>query len=381
MNCDGVRTATHEYLRGWLEPREAQAVRSHLDGCLPCSQECRSTGTSLALLEALPEISALPETWKKIEARLAPLPATASRPGVFRFWLRAAAAASLLVAAASFILLAVMPRSGALPVVAETHKALNWNEPFTAPAYTQIEIPDVGILKLKENTTLRLPGPRLCLLEQGEVFAEIVPSGRGFELRSGETTVTVHGTKFGVAATGAVYVVEGRVAVASPRGRLELTRGQAVNGDLVEVNADEYLRWLARYERPDVRLTLDPRDQTTITPGAPLKWNLILETDALAPLYLGKPRDLSQFLTLVINDTPVPLDAAGVGLKTGGTAPNGLVRLDVAHSCVLECAVDPALFHDLGRASVRAVYTSGAQAPEGAWVGTVRSAPVHVEVK
>jgi ferric-dicitrate binding protein FerR (iron transport regulator) len=381
MNCDGIRTSAHEYLKGWLEPREAQAVRSHLDGCPACSQEHRTTGTSLALLEALPEISALPETWKKIEARLAPVPATAARPGVFRFWLRTAAAASLLVAVASFILLAAMPRSGALPVVVETHKALNWSEPFTAPAYAQIEIPDVGILKLKENTTLRLAGPRLCLLERGEVFAEIIPSGRGFELRSGETIVTVHGTKFGVAATGAVYVVEGRVAVASPRGRLELTRGQAVNEALVEVNADDYLHWLARYERPDVRLTLDPRDQTTITPGAPLKWNLILETDALAPLYLGKPRDLSQFLTLVINDTPVPLDAAGVGLKTGGAAPNGLVRLDVAHGCILECAVDPALFHDRGRASVRAVYTSGAQAPEGAWIGTVRSAPVLVEVK
>ncbi len=380
MNCDGIRTATHEYLKGWLEPREAQAVRSHLDGCTACSQEYRSAESSLALLETLlenlPEIEATPETWKRIESSIPP-----RKPAVFKFWLRTAAAASILVAAASFILLASMPRSRALPVVAETHKALNWNEPFTARAYTQIEIPDIGTLKLKENTTVRLPGPRLCVLESGELFAEIVPSGRGFEIRTGETTVTVHGTKFGVASSGAVYVVEGRVAVASPRGRLELTRGRAVNEALVEVSADDYVRWLARYERPDVRLTLDPRDATTITPGAPLKWYLKLETDALAPLYLGKPRDLSQFLTLVINDTPVPIDAAGVTLRDGVAGPNGLVRLDVSHSCVLECAVDPALFREKGRATVRAVYNSGAQAPDGAWVGTVRSAPVLVEVK
>ncbi|HXX92255.1 MAG TPA: FecR domain-containing protein, partial [Planctomycetota bacterium] len=230
MNCDGIRARAHEYLKGWLEPGEAHAVQSHLDGCPACSDDLRRTGSSLALLEALPEIDPLPETWKKIHARLEGPSRTASRPGVLRFWLRATAAASVLVAAASFILLATMPRAGALPVVAETHKALNWNERFTAPAYTQIEIPDVGILKLKENTALRFPGPRRCVLEKGEVFAEIVPSGLGFELRSGETTVTVHGTRFGVAETGAVYVVEGRVAVASPRGRRELTRGQAVNG-------------------------------------------------------------------------------------------------------------------------------------------------------
>ena len=150
----------------------------------------------------------------------------------------------------------------------------------------------------------------------------------------------------------------------------------------VEISVDDSLRWLARYERPEVRLVLDPLDKTTITPGAPLSWHLKLETDALAPLYLGKPRDLSQFFSLVINETTVlPLDVAGVSLKTGSPASNGLVRLDVSHSCILECAVDPALFREKGSATVRAVYNSGAQAPDGAWVGTVRSAAVRVEVK
>jgi hypothetical protein len=269
-----------------------------------------------------------------------------------------------------------------LPVVAETHKALNWNEAFTAPAFVKIEIPDVGTLKLNQDTTLRLLNSRTCILEKGEVFAEIVPSGRGFEIRSGETTVRVHGTKFGVTTPGTVYVVEGQVEVRSPRGRLDLTPGRAVNAALVEVSVDDYLRWLARHERPDVRLTLDPLDRTTITSGTPLTWNLKLETDALAPLYLGKPRDLSQFFSLVINESTVlPLDVAGVALKNGSSAANGLVRLDVSHSCVLECAVDPALFREKGPATVRAVYNSGAQAPDGAWVGTVRSPAIHVEVK
>jgi len=377
MNCSGIRDSAHEYLKGWLEPREAQDIQGHLERCPNCSVELKATQAHLALLGSLPEITPAPETWTRIEAKIAPRKAAS-----LKAWIRLAAAASILAAAASYMMLATMPRARALPVVAETHKALNWNEAFTAPAFTRIEIPEVGTLKLNQDTTLRLPDPRTCILEKGEVFAEIVPSGRGFVIRSGETTVTVHGTKFGVTAPGTVYVVEGRVAVASPRGRLELTRGQvAVNAALVELSAGEPLRWLARYERPDVRLTLDPLDRTTVTPGAPLKWTLKLETDALAPLYLGKPRDLSQFFTLIINDRPVALDAAGVTLKEAVPAPNGLVRLDVSHSCVLECAVDPALFHEKGRATVSAVYNSGAQAPEGAWIGTVRSAPVHVEVK
>ena len=263
MNCDGIRESANEYLKGWLEPREAQVVRQHLETCPDCSADLRITRTRLALLETLPEIEPAPETWTRIEAQLAP-----RRKPLFKFWLRVAAAASILVAAASYLMLATMPRSRALPVVAETHKALNWNEPFTAQTYTRIEIPDVGTLKLNQDTTLRLPDSRTCILERGEVFAEIAPSGRGFEIRSGETTVTVHGTRFGVSAPGTVYVVEGRVAVASRGGRLELTRGQvAVNAALVEVSADDYVKWLARYERPDVRLTLDPQDRATITPG------------------------------------------------------------------------------------------------------------------
>src|SRR5947209_3110705 len=153
MTCDGIRESAHEYLKGWLEPREAQVVRQHLDRCPECSADLETTRTQLALLDTLPEIEAAPETWNRIEAHL-PRPsfahrlvgtagATEGKPA-FKFWLRMAAAAIILVAVGSFILLATMPRSGALPVVAETHKALTWNEPFTAPAFTKIEIPDVG---------------------------------------------------------------------------------------------------------------------------------------------------------------------------------------------------------------------------------------------
>jgi hypothetical protein len=332
----------------------------------------------LSLLKTLPEIEPSPLTWKKIEAQITP-----RRPLAFRHWLRVAAAASVMVAVLSFAVVMNATRTGALPVVVETGKALNsWSDRYTAEQFTTLLIPDVGTLKLNKNASLRFESPRCVLLESGEVFAEIAPSGKGFEIRSGESTVRVKGTKFGVTAPSTVYVVEGAVEVTGPRGHLSLgPRQAAVESRLVELGAEDHLRWLAQYERPAVRLKLDPRDQTTITPGAPLKWNLILETDALAPLTLGKPRDVSQYFTLVVEGASRPLDASRVSVKDARTAANGLVRLDVTHPCILECAIDPALFSEKGRVNVRAVFTSGNPASDTLWEGTVRSQSVTVEVR
>jgi hypothetical protein len=348
-------------------------------GSSPDETEVSNIQSALSLLKSLPEIEPSPETWKQIEAKL-----PARQPAAFRFWLRAAAAASIMVAVVSFaVVVKTTPRTGALPVVVETGKAISsWTERYTAERFTTLLIPDVGTLRLNKNATLRFENPRSVLLESGEVFADILPSGKGFEIRSGESTVRVKGTRFGVTAPSTVYVVEGAVEVSSPRGHLSLGPRQAsVESRLVEIGVEDHLRWLAQYERPSVRLKLDPRDQTTVTPGAPLKWNLILETDALAPLTLGKPRDVSQFFSLIVEGAARPLDVSRVTVKEARAGANGLVRLDVTHPCILECAVDPGLFHEKGRVSVRAVFTSGNPAAENLWEGTVRSQPVNVEVR
>lgn len=356
-------------------------IRALLGECQPGSSpdetEVANIQSALSLLKALPDLEPSPETWNRIATRL-----PARKPAAFKFWLRAAAAASIMVAALSFAVVANMPRTGALPVD-DTGKAFSsWKERYTAAKFTTLIIPDVGTLKLNKNATLRFENPRSVVLESGEIFAEITPSGRGFEIRSGESTVRVKGTRFGVTAPSTVYVVEGAVEVTSPRGRLSLGAQQAaVESRLVEIGAEDHLRWLAQYERPSVRLTLDPRDQTTITPGAPLKWHLILETDALAPLTLGKPRDVSQFFSLIVDGVARPLDAARVTVKDARSGPNGVVRLNVTHPCILECAVDPGLFPEKGRVSVRAGFTSGNPAAENLWEGALRSQPVTVEVR
>jgi len=338
--------------------------------------------STLSLLKALPEIDPSPDLWKKIECRLeTPVSAPVGKVHHFKFWLRAAAAASILAAALSFAVVTNATRTGALPVVVETGKAIT-SERYTATQFTTLLIPDVGTLKLNKNATLRFESPRALVLESGELFADIIPSGQGFQIRSGDSTVRVKGTRFGVTAPSTVYVVEGAVEVKSPRGNLNLGPQQAsVESRLTEIGAGDHLRWLQQYERPAVRLKLDPRDQTTVTPGAPLKWHLILETDALAPLTLGKPRDVSQFFSLIINGHARPLDAVRVTVKEAKGGANGLVRLDVTHPCILECAVDPALFVEKGRVNVRAVITSGNPASESHWEGTVLSQTLTVEVR
>ncbi len=348
MNCEGCRGLSHAYLRGECAPDEARDAAVHLAACADCAADVRETRAVLERLAALPQI----------EPR---------RP---RSRAPAAAAAGLLAAAVLLGIFFGRPRPRPLPVAVETRQALSWDEPFHAAGFTTLALPGAGVLKLKPGTVLRCAGPREVLLESGEVFAEIT---RGFEIRAGDTVARVRGTRFGMAAPSTVYVLEGSVDVSSPRGNVRLGSDQvAVDARLVEVTAADRLRWLAPYERPSIRLTLDPQDRTTITPGAPLRWRFILETDALAPHTLADPGDPSQFLSLNIDGALASLDLSRAG---------GRARLDVAHPCVIVCPVDPALFREKGRAKVRAVFTSGANAPPPAWVGIVQSEPVDVEVR
>src|SRR5437016_1720940 len=89
-------------------------------GSLPDETEVGAIQSALSLLKALPEIEPSPETWKKIESKL-----PGRRSVVFKYWLRTAVAASVMAAALSFAVAIHAPRTGALPVVVETGKALN----------------------------------------------------------------------------------------------------------------------------------------------------------------------------------------------------------------------------------------------------------------
>jgi ferric-dicitrate binding protein FerR (iron transport regulator) len=378
MDCEGVRKLGIELRIDEVSAADRSAVDAHRAGCASCASDDHDLHATLELLhQALPEIEPAPGGWTRLEARLAPRAPVRSSTR----WLPAAAAAGILAAAASFLVLLFLPGSpGTSPVVADTGETLAWEAPYQADRFTTLTLPGTGILKLDAGTRVRFAGPRAVVLESGRLFAEILPSGRGFEVRAPETLARVQGTRFGVAVPATVCVVEGLVQVSTAAGTREVGPRQAIVGDRL-TELDEHLVWLVQHERPSLRLRLDPLDRDTVTPGSPLKWHVILETDAVAPLFLGRPRDLSQTLSLLIDDVVVPLDPNSIRLAEASVGASGRVRIDVARRCVLECGVDPALFRVKGPVRVRASYTSGAHAPEGAWVGFVRSDPVTVEVR
>jgi ferric-dicitrate binding protein FerR (iron transport regulator) len=377
MECARFRDELHAVVTGRAAADLVRDARGHEAACPSCAAEARGLGAALELLRRVPEEDPAPRVWEAIRRGLAPRPSAA-----LAFWIRTAAAASLLVAALSFTLLFARAPAEARPVVVETSRALAWGEPLRVEDFATIKIPDVGTLKAGAGTVLRFRDARRAVLEGGEIFAEILPSGRGFEVRAPAARARVDGTRFGVRAPSTVYVLEGRVAVETSSWKGELGPRQGVVGPrLVEVSAEDHLRWLLERERPGVRLTLDPGEATVVTPGAPLRWRLILETDALAPLRLAPLGDPSQFISLRIDGAFVPLEPGRLSLREAAAGPNGWVRLDVSHRCVIECAVDPALFREKGAARVRAFFSSGAQAPEGAWMGLVASNEITVEVR
>src|SRR5688572_13917237 len=109
-------------------------LRDEGPGSSPDETEVAAIQSALSLLKTLPEVEPSPETWKRIESRL-----PRRQPVAFRFWVRAAAAASIMVAVLSFAVTMNPPRTGALPVVVETGKALNsWSERYTAPQFTTL---------------------------------------------------------------------------------------------------------------------------------------------------------------------------------------------------------------------------------------------------
>src|SRR5687767_14401037 len=107
-------------------------LREQTPGSTPDESEVGALQSTLSLLKALPDINPSPDLWKTIERRLEPPVAVpAGKVHSCKFWLRAAAAASILAAALSFAVVANTPRTGALPVIDETGKAIT-SERYTA---------------------------------------------------------------------------------------------------------------------------------------------------------------------------------------------------------------------------------------------------------
>lgn len=392
MTCDRIAPELYEFTRGRLDDADLRRVRDHLATCPSCSAEAASLPKSLSLLSAIEEIEPSPRILENLSREIS----ASGRPNLPRFRLLRvaigiAAAASLLVAVFSFLLL-----YSANPTLAATvsftagdgvrvGQSVLLAAPFHASEYTALTIPDVGTLKLNRDTRIEFLSPRRVVLQGGEVFAEIQPGGRGFVVEVSGASATVHGTRFGVRMSDRplLYVIEGRVELSGAAGRIEVGAEQtavaAPKPEIVErENASRHAGWIAAYERPNLWIEAKA--------GSP-SWTVTLQTHSPVPVYLRSFRDEAAHLYARIEPPSgravnVPVGGDSIRVLRGSQGPDGLLRLDVSSSCEVAVTLDPGLFRE-GPGTYRV--SIGCFSPpdpdhRSLWSGVSESLPVPVEV-
>lgn len=396
MKCESVREELYGFLKGWVDDEAGRAIRSHLESCPACAAETQALPQTLAALHEIEEVSPAPRVWEAIEQEIAaPARVAAATPRfrALRTMIGVAAAASVLVAVFSFLILYWSNATIAATVVEfrpvdgatdlRPGQTIGLNQPFTARSYTVLTVPDVGILKLNRDTKIEFVSRRKIRLHSGELFADIEPGGRGFEVEGPDATARVHGTKFGMRTgqTTLLYVIKGRVELTTPAGSVEVTGEQSAVASpkpaIAETTgASRHAEWIAAYESPALWIEAKPGRQT---------WTVTLSTNSPAPLFLRDLRDAAGHLYAVIQHEKsepyvVRLEAEALRVDQALPGPNGLLRLDVTHSCMFSATLEPGLFrHGPGRYHVSIGYMSMPDAERRSlWSGRAESLPVEV---
>lgn len=390
--CDGIRVNLTARRTGDLDPRNTAEVDAHLRGCAACSAEAQSEQSVLSLLQTVDDITPSPRVWQRLDRETRGL-RKLSLTGPLKF----AAAAGILAAAFSFVFVAKALRPAGVATVAAVAPgspytpgtALRLNERFATPAFALLTLPDVGTLKLNRDTVIVFESPRRVLLEKGELFADIRSDAQGFQVRSGATEVSVHGTRFGVRAgdTSTVYVVDGRVEVSGPGGKTTLAGQQmADGGGAARPLEDDALRWIASSESPIVALTAVAKS-ARLTRGDPLDLYVRFETSSPAPVLLPPLEDLLPLVRLNVTDAAgkpylVRIPASSLRHSECRTrGPNGPVRLDVSTPCVLTLRIAPDLLPPTGSFRIRAAFQPGAARGGDFWARELESESFEVDLK
>ncbi len=399
MDCRDALNRIPAYRTGDLEPAELETVGAHLANCPSCRDDAHDAESRLALLKSIDDIDPDPAAWTRLETAIRRdlvAPRRASAP--FRGLLRFAAAASIALAVFSFIFAVQATRHGLAATIAvvgpgdgvEPGRRILPGETFLAPAYLVLALPEVGTLKVQKGTELVFDSPRRLRISRGEVFAEILPSGKGFSVLCSDATVTVHGTRFGVrsdAGPASVYVVEGRVDVAAGSGTTKLqAREMLVVGGPAKPLEDEALRWIAAAEAPSVELAgrlLNPAPAR----GEPPDLEILFRTNSAAPVLLPPVDDLLAQIHVRVTDPAGKTYLARLSapllrrsdLRTRGA--NGPVRLDVSTPAVLAVRLDPALLPVAGRYRLTLRYEPAPSAGGELFPRPLDSEPLNLEVR
>ena len=153
------------------------------------------------------------------------------------------------------------------------------------------------------------------ILTRGEVFAEIDPTGKGFEIVSGQTRAVVQGTRFGVEAGKSVYVLEGKVDVVGPEGSVLLESGGVANmtpvslsGGLSQIDLD----WI---QSSQLSIVLTREGNEIVSRGEMTSWRVTLSRPVSVILEgLQRFHQPDHFLFLQVHSEEQALEA---GRKRG----------------------------------------------------------------
>ncbi|MBI3269879.1 MAG: FecR domain-containing protein [Planctomycetes bacterium] len=260
---------------------------------------------------------------------------------------------------------------------------------------TVLELPDVGLLRLDGLSRCRMEGARRVVLEEGELYAQIRPTGRDFCVESAAGVVRVVGTRFRMRVTPRgtlVTVTEGKVSFRNQLGEVWLSAGQRSLATLATAPSPAAGTEPADPSDPETRAALyqDPALDLAIQPApchvqSPVTARIRL-TNPNSALWVHSLSDAASYYLLNVTRPDgttfqVRMNAYRPVEQASYPREKGMVLLRKGQSYDVQCALTD-LFPSAGTYTLSASYASSNAAGDRleAWRGVLTTAPVRVEV-
>jgi hypothetical protein len=389
MKCESAR----EEIVDALKDGPSIELENHLRECAECREMLGDLTSISATLHEMPEIEPAPFVLNSIKRQIG---LGQVRTGRLRRLFRMAwAAAALGGVVTAVMLLSTPPSARVVAYVSRTQSAefrtaqgLALGQTYDFAAYASLTLPDIGTVRVRENTRLQFGSASELTLLKGEVFIEVTQKPRdGFRVRTEKLLASVAGTEFGVTPTD-VYVRTGSVHVQAGDKTAQVGKGEMVraNGALQRTRVDPLtlMEWVREYETPAVRLALVSNSRLLMNRTEKVLLRLT-NSSRYWPIYL-RSMEPGGFLQLKLSGKSgetfhVRIDEIHVSARI----EDRLIRIEEGQPVEVEVTLKPDLFASLGKSGVfqaSFVYTSGGDQDPRIWSGTVESRErIEIEIR
>ncbi len=414
MTCDATRSQLTDYVKNELARPEADSVASHLNRCEPCRSHEAEIRKNFGLLRLATAPKPSDAVWARINASVDRIEAgeevaVPKRASAWA-WRGMAVAATLVIAVSAAALFNKVGTRESVPVARlerlgpgvtiyrvsgldrqpmKPGGTLALGETLTMDpgAAAIFTIEGVGRFRVAGGSTLKMTGTRTIELEKGEVIADVVPGGKGFEIKAPQARATVLGTLFRVCAADdrtALTVARGTVKFSNAAGSVDVQAGYQSTAAAgvspaapLELSSDAADWDLFASVAPGPRVELSLAEAFA---GKPVPFTITLLSDAPTVVEAGVTERTYVILTL---EDPsgarrlVRLAAGDLSASCDQPAPHGLASIDRDHRVILKGelrGLDAA-----GTWKVSALFASGGR--EESWAGYSESAASKIEVK